>query len=177
MTPHRPDASLPRRREMDLLACGLMAQRRDVFCRRTALAVPLVVLGLLLLAGSVFVSNCVVACRLKVARLDDRREFLAARTARLQTRLNTLTSPAVIRARAVAELGLRDPERPNLVLVQTPARTKARTGLFARVLAGLGGGEPVEAATDPLVGKDSGSMVSLLPRAASAAETGPAGRP
>jgi len=149
--------------ESALLACGFMAQRRDMFCRGTALAVPLVLVGVALLAGAVYVSNQVVASRLQVSRLEDRRDFLEARTAQLQAQWNKVTATRVIQERAHAEIGLDLPERPSLVLVQAPRSVRDDPGLWQRVLARFGGGETLEAATDPLVGSAAAGMVSLAP--------------
>ncbi|NCQ33665.1 hypothetical protein GW813_01050 [bacterium] len=151
--------------ESGMLACGFMAQRRDMFCRGTALAVPLILVGVALLAGAVYVSNQVVACRLNVSRLEDRREFLEARTALLQARWNTVTASRVIQDRAHREIGLEIPRQPSMVLVQAPRSSREDPGLWQRMLARFGGGQTLEAATDPLAGTAAGSMVFLAPAA------------
>ena len=142
---------------------GLMAQRQDLFGRGAALAVPLVLLGVLLLAGAVFISNQVVTCRLQIAQLDDQREFLDARSALLQARWNSLSRPAVIQARAREELGLVVTGQPHLVLVQTVPEARGKFGIWRRVLAHFSAGTPLEAATDPLVGTGGRAMVTLEP--------------
>ncbi len=143
--------------------CAIMAQRRDLFCRNTALAVPLVVLGLVLLTGTVFVSNLVVANRMRVAALEDRQEYLEARVAVLQAQWNSLTTPGKIQLRAQRELGLILPAAPHLVLVQENPQEAAKDGVWNRFLAHFGGAAPLEAAADPLVRSGGNSMVFLEP--------------
>ncbi len=140
-----------------------MARRRDLFCRSTALAVPLIMLGVILLAGAVFISNHVVEDRLRVAALEDRQEFLEARAAGLQSRWNALTTAATIQSRAQAELGLIMPSRPHLVLVQATPQQVEKSGVWGRFLAHFGGATPLEAAVDPLTATGGRAMVSLEP--------------
>ncbi len=151
-------------RDYSRYECGLMAHRKDLFSRSAALAVPVLLLGVVLLAGVVYISNQVVACRLQIARLDDRREYLDARSALLQARWNALTRADVIQARATREIGLVQAEQPHLVLLQATAGEEEKYGLWRRVLAHFGGGTSLEAATDPLVGaQEHEGMVSLEP--------------
>ena len=143
---------------------GAMAHRRGLFRRSTATAAPLLLLGGLLLAGAVFVSNQVVALRVQVDDLQDRREFMEARQARLRSQWNTMTAADVVVARAERELGLIRPAEPGLVLVQVPQSGGKGDRRWDRFLAQLGGGTPVQAADHP--GTSPDRMVSLLPRPA-----------
>ncbi len=145
------------------LECGAMAQRRDLFCRSTALALPLVMLGVALLAGAIFVSNQVVSCRLKVARLEDRREYMEAKAAHLQARWNSLTTAESIQTRARREIGLIIPDQPQLVLVQTVIPQNGRPGIWDRILSRFDGVAPLEAATVPWSAPGEKDMVFLEP--------------
>jgi cell division protein FtsB len=141
---------------------GVMAHRRAVASRQVMVATLLMLVFAVLLVGSVYVSSRVTGLRAEIARLEDRREFLEAGSARLLLVWNKATAPAVITARAQAELGLVAPTEPGLVLVQLPA-DEQRISPWRRLLANVGGGDEAQAAgLNPRW--VMGSMVSLTPR-------------
>ena len=125
-----------------------MAHRRRLLDPGTAVVLPVILLAVLLLAGAVFVSNQVVAMRLQIAQLEDRRLYLETGSAKMQARWNAMTAPEVIRERANLELGLIAPGDPGLVLVQVPAAADDGHRVLGDLLAGLGGGTPAQAAGD-----------------------------
>jgi hypothetical protein len=146
---------------------GAMAHRRAVGGRRMALATLLVLVLTFLMAGSVYVSNRVTGLRMEIARLESRRGFLEAGSARLLGQWNQATAPAVIVERASHELGLVALDEPDLVLVQIPA-TGEQVSRWRRLLDNVGGGASVSSAVAaPVNGLDP--MVSLTPRSLSPA--------
>ncbi len=145
---------------------SVMAHRRAVGGRKLAGGAVAVLVFTFLLAGSVYVSNCVTEMRAEIARLEEQRGFLEASSARLLTEWNRETAPALVIARAEQELGLILPAEPGLVLVQLREDEK-RTSAWRRLLANMGGGDPLQAAElDPTW--IMGSMVSLTPHTAQA---------
>jgi hypothetical protein len=135
-------------------------------------------LGLgLLLAGSVFISNQTTGLRAGIADLESRREFLEAGSGWLQTRWNSATRAQVIIHRARVEIGLEEQENPGLVLVcrNVDGHDASKSG-WQRFLSRFGGGDAAHAAGDH-VGLVVGSMISLTPRNAQAAQTPPGERP
>lgn len=141
-SPLRPTGEHSRRE------AGVMAHRRRLVEPGTAVVLPVILLAVLLLAGAVFVSNQVVAMRLRIAQLEDRRLYLETGSAKLQARWNAMTAPDVIRERATLELGLIAPGDPGLVLVQVPAAVDDGRRVLGDLLADLGGGTPAQAAGD-----------------------------
>ena len=139
-----------------------MAHRRGVGSRRVFAGTMLLLVFAVLLAGSVYVSNQVTGLRAEIARLEDRREFLEADSARLLTVWNKATAPAAITARARQELGLIMPAEPGLVLVQLPV-SEQRVSPWRRLLDKVGGGDVAQAG-EMNASWVMGSMVSLTPR-------------
>lgn len=124
---------------------GVMAHRKGICSRGTAAALPAVVLGAWMLAGAVFVSNQVVAQRLRVAALEDRRDCMEAEGADLRADWNHASSAVVIRERAGREIGLQDPADPSLVLARLIPGRPDRPGVLDRILE-LGGPDALQAA-------------------------------
>lgn len=154
-----------------------MAHRRGLLRGKVTLGVT-GTLGLgLLLAGSVFISNQTTGLRTSIADLDSRREFLDAGSGELLTKWNAATSAKVITHRAKVEIGLEEQENPGLVLVCTKGAEQSGVEEgWRRFLKRFGGGEAALAAGDQ-VGLVVGSMISLTPRNAQAAETLPGEQP
>ena len=151
-----------------------MAHRRGLLRGKVTLGI-IGTLGLgLLLAGSVFISNQTTGLRAGIADLESRREFLEAGSGQLLTQWNAATSAKVIIHRARA-IGLEVQENPGLVLVcrDVDGHDAANCG-WRRFLSRFGGGDAALAAGDQ-VSLVVGSMISLTPRNAQAAET-PAGK-
>ena len=153
-----------------------MAHRRGMLRGKVALSI-LGTLGLgLLLAGSVFISNQTARLRAGVADLEFRREFLEAGSGQLLTRWNAAANAEVIIRRAKA-IGLEVQENPGLVLVCRDVDCQpAANGAWRRFLRRFGGGDAALAAGDQ-VSLVVGSMISLTPRNAQAAETPARERP
>ncbi len=147
-----------------------MAHRRGLVRGKVTLGI-IGTLGLgLLLAGSVFISNQTTGLRTEIAALESRREFLEAGSGLLLTRWNAASSAKVITRRARVEIGLEVPENPGLVLVcRNEVCEDEGTGGWRRFLSRFGGGDVAQAAGDH-VSLVVGSMVSLTPRNAQAAE-------
>ena len=148
-----------------------MAHRRGLLKGKVTLGV-LGVLSLgLLLAGSIFISNQTTGMRKSIADLDDRREFLEAGSGKLLSQWNTETTAKVIIHRGITEIGLEEQEQPGLVLVCRDREVQdGPTGAWRRFLSRFGGGDAALAAGDQ-VSQVVGSMISLTPRNAQAAET------
>ncbi len=154
-----------------------MAHRRGLLKGKVTLG-TLGILGVgLLLAGSIFISNQTTGLRKSIADMDDRREFLEAGSGELLTKYNAATSAKVIIARAKIEIGLVEQENPGLVLVcKDPGDQEGATGAWQRFLNRFGGGDAALAAGEQ-VSLVVGSMISLTPRNAQAAETTTGGQP
>lgn len=154
-----------------------MAHRRGLLKGKVTLG-ALGILGVgLLLAGSIFISNQTTGLRKSIADLDDRREFLEAGSGELLTEYNAATSAKVIIPRAKSEIGLVEQENPGLVLVgKDTSDQEGATGTWRRFLSRFGGGDAAQAAGDQ-VSQVVGSMISLTPRSAQAAETTGGGQP
>ena len=154
-----------------------MAHRRGLLRGQVTRGI-LSTLGLgLLLAGSIFISNQTTGLRTNIAALDARREFLEAGSGELLTQWNAATSAKVITRRAKVEIGLQEQEDPGLVLVCSDRDgQEGATGGWRRFLSRFGGGDAALAAGDK-VGLVVGSMISLTPRNAQAAEAPDRGRP
>lgn len=148
-----------------------MAHRRGLLKGRVSLgALTTLSLGLLL-AGSIFISNQTTGMRKSIADLDERREFLEAGSGDLLSRWNAATTAKVIIHRGKTEIGLEEQEHPGLVLVGRDREDQdGPTGVWRRFLSRFGGGDAALAAGDQ-VGQVVGSMISLTPRNAQAAET------
>jgi len=142
-----------------------MAHRRGVGSRRVFAGAMLLLVFAVLPAGSVYVSNQVIGLRAEIARLEDRREFLEADSARLLTVWNKATAPTAITSRAAQELGLVIPTEPGLVLVQLPV-SEQRVSPWRRLLDNVGGGDVAQAG-EMNASWVMGSMVSLTPRSTS----------
>lgn len=147
---------------------GVMAHRRAVGGRNLLLGAVVAVVFAVLLAGSVYVSNQVTDMRAEISRLEDKRGFLEAGSARLLTVWNKETAPSVITGRARRELGLVVPDEPGLVLVQLRG-DEQRTSAWRRLLENMGGADPVQA-SEMNPSWVMGSMVSLTPRTSPAQE-------
>ena len=147
-----------------------MAQRRGLLRGKVTQGI-ISTLGLgLLLAGSIFISNQTTGLRTNIAALDARREFLEAGSGELLTRWNAATTAKVITRRAKVEIGLQEQGDPGLVLVCSDRDgADGATGGWRRFLSRFGGGDAALAAGDK-VGLVVGSMISLTPRNAQAAE-------
>ncbi len=154
-----------------------MAHRRGLFEGKFTLG-ALCTLGVgMLLAGSIYISNQTTGLRKSIADLDDRREFLEAGSGELLSEWNVATSAKVIIRRAKRELDLEEQEHPGLVLVcKQPEDKDGHAGAWRRFLKRFGGGEAALTAGDQ-VSQVVGSMISLTPRNAQAAETPVGGRP
>lgn len=137
---------------------GVMAHRKGICSRGTAAALPVVVLGAMMLAGAVFVSNQVVAQRLRVAALEDQRDCLEAEGAGLRAGWNHASSAGVIRERAGREIGLLEPEDPSLVLARMIPVRPDGPRVLDRILE-LGGPDALQAA-------ETQGVQGLAPRAA-----------
>jgi len=147
------------------VSIGAMAHRRTMGGRKLLAGSLALVLLAVMLAGSVYVSNRVTGLRAEIARLECRREFLEAGSARLLTAWNKATAPAMIISRARKELVLVKPEEPDLVLVQMPATGEA-VSAWRRLWGNMGGPEAAQAAPVPADAPDG--MVSLSPQPADA---------
>jgi hypothetical protein len=141
-----------------------MAHRRAMGGRRMALASLLVLAVTFLMAGSVYVSNRVTGLRTEIARLESRRGFLEAGSARLLGQWNHATAPAVVVERASRELGLVAFDDPGLVLVQMPA-TGDQVSRWRQLLENVSAGTAVQAA-QAATSAGQEPMVSLTPRTA-----------
>ncbi len=141
---------------------GVMAHRRCLGGSKLLSGACLFLMVGFLLAGSVVVSNRVTGLRAEIARLENRREFLEAGSARLLTVWNKATAPTMIITRAERELGLVVPTEPGLVLVQVPSGEQG-VSAWRRLLENMSGGDELQAAElNPRW--VMGSMVSLTPR-------------
>ena len=138
-----------------------MAIRRRMVRGKVTFAVLGITVLVLMLGGSVFVSNQVTGLRAGIARLEDRQDFLEAGSAQLQTAWNQATCREVITARA-ARLGLMVPDQPGLVLVELDPDNDEKVGALRRLIGRLGGAAQASAAEFPQT--VSGTMVSLHPR-------------
>lgn len=140
-----------------------MAHRRHLIKGRVGLA-AMVLLGVgVVLAGSVFVSNQTVRLRRSIAALEADVVVARAENANLHARWNVATAPRAITGRAERELGLIVPADPSPVLAAVRLETPSTLDGVWRLLQGLGGGEPAQAAVvsgTPAAGK----LVSLAPR-------------
>jgi hypothetical protein len=140
-----------------------MAIRRRMVRGKVTFAVLGIAVLVIMLGGSVFVSNQVTGLRADIARLEDRQDFLEAGSAELQTAWNRATSADVITARA-ARVGLRVPAEPGLVLVVGDPAADEQPGTLQRLFGRLGGAAEARAAAFPQT--VTGTMVSLHPRRA-----------
>jgi hypothetical protein len=138
-----------------------MAIRRRMVRGKVTFAVLGIAVLVLMLGGSVFVSNQVTGLRADIARLEERQDFLEAGSAQLQTAWNRATCVEVIAARA-AQIGLHVPVEPGLVLVEADPAAGDRAGTLRRLIGRLGGAAEASAAEFPRT--VTGTMVSLHPR-------------
>ncbi|RKZ20062.1 hypothetical protein DRQ50_00585 [bacterium] len=154
-------------RDLTLERAGTaMAYRRGLLDRRALrLAGVVMTLGVGLTVA-LLVTVQVTILRAEVAALEDHQECLLARAAGLEAAWTTATDRQAVRKRARSELDLVAPEDPDFVLV-VPSPDPA-TGPWQRLLANLGAGDRQTGAATP-VRLLAGAMVSLQPRAASAA--------
>jgi len=154
-----------------------MAHRRGLLKGRVTLGVLSTLSLGLLLAGSINISNQTTGLRKNIADLESRREFLEAGSGELLTQYNAATSAKVIIHRAKTEIGLEEQEHPGLVLVCKDREDQdGPAGAWRRFLSRFGGGDAALSAGDQ-VSQVVGSMISLTPRNAQAAETPDGGRP
>ena len=107
---------------------GTMAHRRRLISRRATLLACGGLLLVVMLVGMVFLSNQVTGLRRSLTDLQDDRQFLEARAARLLQAWNTATRPEAICGRARRELGLVLPSEPQYVLVLRPPAGGERSG-------------------------------------------------
>lgn len=144
-----------------------MAQRRSLVDGRVAIGLLAGTVLALLMSGVVFLSNSVTGQRSRIAALESSKCCLEAASADLQVRWNRETRPAVIRARALAELGLSDPSEPPLVLVRADRFGSAGREIWTGLLDRIGGGQVAHASEVAAAPVRSG-LVSLVPRATAA---------
>jgi len=140
-----------------------MAIRRRLIRGKVTFAILGITVLVLMLGGSVFVSNQVTAMRANIAKLEARQDFLEAGSAILLTDWNRDTSSAIIIPRANRELKLFVPTLPGLVLVEADPDQVKGGGVLRRLIGRLQGATKARAAELPPVAS-SGTMVSLLPR-------------
>jgi hypothetical protein len=108
--------------------------------RAAAVGAPVLVVfgfGLLFLIG--WQTHRCEALRRQSMQLRRESEFRAAQVQRLQARWHTATSRTTIVARAERELGLKPApvSADDVLVLQTPDRSAARSELLARVRRGL----------------------------------------
>jgi len=151
-----PPAGHPARRDS-----RNMAIRRGLVRGKMTFAVLGIAVLVLMLGGSVFVSNQVTRLRADIAGLEDRQDFLEAGSAQLQSAWNRQTSAEEIVARA-RRIGLLVPDRPDLVLVEADPAAGEEGGALRRLFGRLGGASEARAAELPAAA--AGAMVSLQPR-------------
>lgn len=140
-----------------------MAIRRRLIRGKVTFAILGITVLVLMLGGSVFVSNQVTAMRADIARLESRQDFLEAGSAMLLTDWNRATSSEVIIPRATRDLGLEVPELPQLVLVEAPADEGVGGNAFRRLIGRFQGASEARASELPPMAA-AGTMVSLQPR-------------
>ena len=140
-----------------------MAIRRRLVRGKVTFAILGIVVLVIMLGGSIFVSNEVTAMRADIARLESRQDFLEAGSALLLTDWNRATSSEVIIPRATRVLGLEVPELPQLVLVETDPDEGATGNAFRRLIGRIQGATEARASELPPLAT-AGTMVSLQPR-------------
>lgn len=167
----KPDISLKCPAGQHTRRCsGTMAHRRRLLKGKVICSILGAFTVTTLLAGSIFISNEATLLRTEIAGLESRKDCLEAGSGQRLIKWNAATSAQVIVRRAKAELGLVVPEEPGLVLVCTEGDQQDEgSGIWKRFLSRFGGGDAAQAAGDR-INLVVGSMVSLTPRSANAAE-------
>jgi hypothetical protein len=140
-----------------------MAIRRRLVRGKVTFGILGITVLVVMLGGSVFVSNQVTGMRADIARLDARQDFLEAGSALLLTDWNRATSSEVIIPRAARDLDLEVPDLPQLVLVETGPDEGVESNAFRRLIGRIQGATEARASElHPIAA--AGTMVSLQPR-------------
>lgn len=140
-----------------------MAIRRRLIRGKVTFAILGIMVLVVMLGGSVFVSNQVTDMRADIARLEARQDFLEAGSALLLTEWNRATSSEVIIPRAARDLDLHVPVLPQLVLVETDPAVIQGGNALRRLIGKLQGATEARASAMPPMAA-AGTMVSLTPR-------------
>lgn len=143
-----------------------MAIRRRMVRGKVTFAVLGITVLVLMMGGSVFVSNQVTALRSDIARLQDRQDYLESGSALLLTDWNRETCAEVLVPRAKKK-GFILPARPDLVLLEVDPGDGEKAGVIRRFIGRLGGADQANAAELPPA-LNAETMVSLHPRRAGA---------